>query len=40
MKGRDRRGPRPEETSMPKFLLLKHYRGGPQPYRSVPPIDQ
>jgi hypothetical protein len=25
---------------MPKFLLLKHYRGGPDPYRAVPPMDQ
>jgi hypothetical protein len=25
---------------MPKFLLLKHYRGGPEPYRSCPPMDQ
>ena len=25
---------------MPKYLLLKHYRGGPEPHRSVPPIDQ
>jgi len=25
---------------MPKYLLLKHYRGGPEPYRSVPPMDQ
>jgi hypothetical protein len=25
---------------MPKYLLLKNYRGGPEPYRSVPPIDQ
>ena len=25
---------------MPKYLLLKHYRGGPAPHRSVPPIDQ
>src|SRR4029450_7991157 len=25
---------------MPKFLLLKHYRGGPQPHRPVPPMDQ
>ena len=25
---------------MPKFLLLKHYRGGPDPHRPVPPIDQ
>ena len=25
---------------MPKYLLLKHYRGGPEPYRPVPPMDQ
>ena len=25
---------------MPKYLLLKHYRGGPEPHRAVPPIDQ
>ena len=25
---------------MPKYLLLKHYRGGPEPHRPVPPIDQ
>src|SRR5829696_10025285 len=25
---------------MPKYLLLKHYRGGPEPHRRVPPIDQ
>ena len=25
---------------MPKYLLLKHYRGGPDPYRPVPPMDQ
>jgi hypothetical protein len=25
---------------MPKYLLLKHYRGGPDPHRPVPPIDQ
>ncbi len=26
---------------MPKYLLLKHYRGGPDAYRpEVPPIDQ
>ena len=24
---------------MPKYLLLKHYRGGPEPYRSFPPMD-
>ena len=25
---------------MPKYLLLKHYRGGPEPHRAVPPIDR
>lgn len=25
---------------MPKFLLVKHYRGGPAPHRPVPPMDQ
>jgi hypothetical protein len=25
---------------MPKYLLLKHYRGGPEAHRPVPPIDQ
>ena len=25
---------------MPKYLLLKHYRGGPDPHRAVPPMDQ
>ena len=25
---------------MPKYLLLKHYHGGPEPYRSFPPMDQ
>src|SRR5215216_6421690 len=40
VKGHDRRGPRHQETTMPKYLLLKHYSGGPQPHRPVPPIDQ
>src|SRR6059058_1486076 len=26
--------------TMPKYLLLKHYRGGPEPHRAVPPMDQ
>jgi hypothetical protein len=38
--GHDRRGPRHQETTMPKYLLLKHYRGGPEPHRPVPPMDQ
>ena len=25
---------------MPKYLLLKHYRGGPEPHRPCPPMDQ
>ena len=25
---------------MTKYLLLKHYRGGPQSHRPVPPMDQ
>ena len=25
---------------MPKYLLLKHYRGGPEQHRPVPPMDQ
>jgi hypothetical protein len=25
---------------MPKYLLLKHYRGSPAPHRLVPPMDQ
>ena len=25
---------------MPKYLLLKHYRGGPEPHRPIPPMDQ
>src|SRR5919109_1386249 len=25
---------------MPKYLLLKHYRGGPEPHYPVPPMDQ
>jgi len=25
---------------MPKYLLLKHYRGGPDPYRPFPPMDE
>src|ERR1700745_4033378 len=40
VKGHDRRGPRHQETTMPKYLLLKHYRGGPEPHRPLPPMDQ
>jgi hypothetical protein len=25
---------------MPKYLLLKHYRGGPDPYRPFRPMDE
>src|SRR6478752_233434 len=25
---------------MPKYLLLKHYRGGPEPHNPYPPMDQ
>jgi hypothetical protein len=25
---------------MPKYLLLKHYRGGPEPHRPVPPMHE
>ena len=25
---------------MPKYLLLKHYRGAPEQYKPVPPMDQ
>ena len=25
---------------MPKYLLLKHYRGGPEPHHAFPPMDQ
>jgi hypothetical protein len=24
---------------MPKYLLLKHYRGGPEPHHAFPPMD-
>jgi hypothetical protein len=40
VKRHDRRGPRHQEITMPKYLLLKHYRGGPEPHRAVPPIDR
>jgi hypothetical protein len=40
-KGHGRRGPRHRETTtMPKYLLLKHYRGGPEPHHPFPPMDQ
>src|SRR5258708_33975098 len=32
--------PKTQETTMPKYLLLKHYRGGPEPHRPVPPMGQ
>lgn len=25
---------------MPKYLLLKHYRGGPEQHHAVPPMDE
>ncbi len=25
---------------MPKYLLLKHYRGGPEPHHPFPPMEQ
>ena len=25
---------------MPRYLLLKHYRGGPEPHHPFPPMDQ
>ncbi len=25
---------------MAKYLLLKHYRGGPEPHHPFPPMDQ
>src|SRR5436190_14358040 len=40
VKGHERRGPRHQETTMPKYLLLKHYRGGPEPHHPFPPMDQ
>jgi hypothetical protein len=40
VKSVERRGPRHQETIMPKYLLLKHYRGGPEPHHAFPPIDQ
>jgi hypothetical protein len=40
MKDRDRLGPRDQETTMPKYLLLKHYRGGPEQHHPFPPMDQ
>src|SRR6201995_2865931 len=40
VKGLDRRGPRHQEAIMPKYLFLRHYRGGPEPHHAFPPIDQ
>src|SRR4030088_420097 len=40
VKGHDRRGPRHQETTMPKYLLLKHYRGGPEPHHPFPPLAE
>ncbi len=39
-KGPGRRGPRHQKIPMPKYLLLNRYRGGPEPLRPVPPMDQ
>ncbi|WP_304454036.1 YciI family protein [Nocardiopsis sp. YSL2] len=25
---------------MPRYLLIKHYRGGPEPHRPVPPMEE
>src|SRR4051794_7053644 len=30
----------PGDTTMPKYLLLRHYRGGPEPHHPFPPMDQ
>src|SRR5687768_10424589 len=38
--GPRQRGPRPQEITMPRFLLLKHYSGGPEPHHPFPPMDQ
>src|SRR3954463_2897734 len=40
VKGHERRGPGHQEITMPKYLLLKHYRGGPEPHHPFPPMDQ
>ena len=40
VKGHDTAAPQRQEATMPKYLLLKHYRGGPAPHRPVPPMDQ
>src|SRR4029078_3665828 len=40
VKGHDRRGPRHQEITMAKYLLLKDYRGGPEPHHPYPPMDQ
>src|SRR4051812_10586188 len=40
VKGHGRRGPRHQEITMPKYLLLKHYRGGPEAHIAYPPLDQ
>src|SRR5699024_6152481 len=38
--GCERRGRTNEERTMPKYLLLKHYQGGPEPHHPFPPMDQ
>src|SRR6202007_3034178 len=40
LKGPEWRGPPHQEATMPKYLLLKHYRGGPEPHHPFPPMDQ
>jgi hypothetical protein len=42
VKGHDRRGPTTPgdlETWMPKYLLLQHYRGGPEPHHPSRPQE-
>jgi hypothetical protein len=29
-----------KEIEMPRYLLLKHYRGGPEPHHPYPPMDE
>src|SRR3954468_6604266 len=35
-----KRRPTTPGDEMPKYLLLKHYRGGPEPHHPFPPMDQ
>ena len=32
--------PKTQEITMPNYLLLERYRGGPAPHRPVPPMDR